>query len=161
MSEAQLILSATHRAAIEEHGQQSYPDECCGVLLGKIDGDQRIVEDLAPMANEWDEAEQRRRFLITPRELMRVEKEARGRGLDILGFYHSHPDAEPRPSEFDREHAWPWYIYPIVRIAGGKADGMRAWQLQDDRAGYYEIAVLGSEPASTSYSTVEQLDKSE
>lgn len=159
--ETSFILSAEQRASIEEHARRGYPDECCGVLLGRIDGDQRIVDDLTEMANEWDPEEQRRRFLITPDELMRVEKEARQRQLDILGFYHSHPDAPARPSEFDREHAWPWYIYPIVSVEQGQPAGIRAWQLRDDRSGYEEISIQDSASQETDYSTVEQSGKNE
>ncbi len=91
------------------------------------------------MENTWDAEERRRRFLITPGEYMRVEREADELGLSLIGFYHSHPNAEARPSEFDREHAWPWFVYPIVEVRDGKATRMRAWQLQDDRSGYDEL----------------------
>jgi proteasome lid subunit RPN8/RPN11 len=140
---ATLVLTAELRAEIERHAERAYPDECCGVMLGRQEeGDRRVVESLIEIENEWDEAERRRRFLITPQQVMRAEKQAREQGLDILGYYHSHPDAEPRPSEFDREHAWPWYSYPIVGVQKGKAVEVRVWQLLDDRSGYVEAALL-------------------
>jgi proteasome lid subunit RPN8/RPN11 len=76
-----------------------------------------------------------------PREFTRVEREADERGLTLLGFYHSHPDAPPRPSEFDREHAWPWFVYPIIGVQGGEPVEIRAWRLRDERDGYDELAL--------------------
>ena len=66
---------------------------------------------------------ERNRFLIDPLEQLRVEKDARARGLDVLGYYHSHPDHPARPSNYDREHAWPWYSYVIVSVQRGEPRG--------------------------------------
>lgn len=128
-------------AAIATHGEKTFPDECCGMLLGHEAEGQRIVEQLLPIANEWDADERRRRFLITPQEMMRAEREARQRGLDILGVYHSHPNAPARPSEFDREHAWPWYSYLIASVREGRFDVLTGWQLRDDRTAYDEVTI--------------------
>jgi proteasome lid subunit RPN8/RPN11 len=136
-----LKLTADQQAAMFEHAERTFPDECCGAIFGNVgDGSREIVE-LRAMENTWDEEERRRRFLITPAEYMRVEREADDRGLSLIGFYHSHPNAEARPSEFDREHAWPWFAYPIVEVRDGEAAGIRAWQLQDDRSGYDELTL--------------------
>jgi proteasome lid subunit RPN8/RPN11 len=67
---------------------------------------------------------------------MVADRAAEARGLDVVGWYHSHPDHPARPSEYDREHAWPWYSYIIVSVAKGVAGEMTSWRLQDDRAGY-------------------------
>ncbi|HUG16680.1 MAG TPA: M67 family metallopeptidase [Thermomicrobiales bacterium] len=128
-------------AAIARHGEATSPDECCGILLGTDTGGQRLVDRLLPIDNQWDEGERRRRFLIQPADLLRAEREARLTGLDVLGFYHSHPDAPARPSEFDREHAWPWYTYLIASIEQGAYAAMTGWQLKDDRTGYEEVVV--------------------
>ncbi len=137
-----VVLSASQREAVNRHAEATYPDECCGIMLGRqVDG-QRVVEQLIEIENEWDAEERRRRFLITPRDLMQAEKQARQADLDVLGFYHSHPDAPARPSEFDREHAWPFYSYLIAGVAQGKTVDLTGWQLRDDRSGYEEIEVL-------------------
>ena len=75
----------------------------------------------------------RNRFLVFPEDVLRVEKAARQRNLDVLGWYHSHPDAPARPSEFDRQHAWPWYSYVIVSVEAGEPRRMASWRLTDDR----------------------------
>ena len=138
---ATLKLSTDHQAAMFEHAEATYPDECCGAIFGTVDGDNRGIIRLRKMDNSWDPVERRRRFLITPAEYMRVEREADELGLNLIGFYHSHPNAEPRPSDFDREHAWPWFAYPIIEVRDGEAVGIRAWQLQDDREGYDELSL--------------------
>ncbi len=140
-TQATVVLTGDQRAAIDRHAEATYPDECCGIILGRqIDG-RRVVEQLIEIQNEWDAEERRRRFLITPRDLMQAEKQARQADLDVLGFYHSHPDAPARPSEFDREHAWPFYSYLIASVAQGKTVDLTGWQLRDDRSGYEKIDV--------------------
>ena len=139
---APVVLTAEQRAAIDRHAEATYPDECCGVILGRqIDG-KRIVEELVEIENQWDEVERRRRFLITPKQYMQAEKQATAAGLDLLGFYHSHPDAPARPSDFDREHAWPFYSYLIAGVSKGKTVDLTAWQLKDDRTGYEHAEVM-------------------
>jgi proteasome lid subunit RPN8/RPN11 len=138
---APVLLTRFQRAMIDRHAEATYPDECCGVLLGRqVDG-RRVVERLIEIDNQWDEEERRRRFLITPQQYMQAEKQAREAGLDLLGFYHSHPDAPAQPSEFDREHAWPFYSYLIASVADGTTVDLTAWQLRDDRSGYEQAEV--------------------
>jgi proteasome lid subunit RPN8/RPN11 len=91
----------------------------------------RIVERLEPMQNVFDPEQQRRRFAVDPLALIKAEKSASTDGTLVLGFYHSHPDHPARPSEFDREHAWPFYSYVIVSIAQGKPVDMTSWVLDD------------------------------
>ena len=136
-----LWLASELRAKIERHGEAAYPDECCGAIFGTVDGNSRTVIELRELENTWDPSERRRRFLITPGEYMRVEREADDAGLSLIGFYHSHPNAPAVPSTFDRDHAWPWFVYPIIEVRDGQAAGLRVWQLQDDRSGYDEVAV--------------------
>ncbi len=136
-----LAISTALRRSIELHAEATYPDECCGVILGNQEPGQRVVTKLIEIENEWDADERRRRFLITPDQYMQAERAARDLGLDILGFYHSHPNAPARPSEFDQEHAIPWYVYPIVSVKDGKATEMNGWQLRDDRSGYEPVEI--------------------
>lgn len=138
---ATVLLPPELLAEIAQHGETTYPDECCGILLGREIEGERSVERLVSIENSWDEAERANRFLIGPDDVMRAEREARHAGLDVLGFYHSHPDAEARPSEFDRDHAWPWYTYLITSIGNGKFVNITGWQLHDDRSGYQEATI--------------------
>jgi proteasome lid subunit RPN8/RPN11 len=136
---APMVLNAEQVQAIYRHAEATYPDECCGVILGQQVDRQRVVAELIEIENQWDEEERRRRFLITPKQYMQAEKQAREARLDLLGFYHSHPDAPARPSEFDREHAWPFYTYLIAGVAAGKTVELTGWQLRDDRSGYEQV----------------------
>jgi proteasome lid subunit RPN8/RPN11 len=98
-------------------------------MLGKEHAGRRVVERLEPLPNAFVEGEQYHRFSIDPRTLMKVEKRASDEGRLVLGFYHSHPDAPARPSEYDREHAWEFYSYVIVSIAKGQAVDTACWLL--------------------------------
>ena len=114
---------------------ETYPHECCGALLGR-DGDAgREVIDLLPLANRRDDSP-RNRFEVTPDDVRLAEKTAREKQIELIGWYHSHPDAPARPSEFDRDHAWPWYSYIIVSVQKGEPRDTTSWRLQDDRAAY-------------------------
>ena len=130
-----LVLTASQVREIEEEGVRAYPNECCGILVGRDLSDgacvRRIVERLEPIANTWDEAEQRRRFAIDPLALMKAEKAASAEGQVVLGFYHSHPDHPARPSETDRQYWWTFYSYVIVSIARGEAVEMTSWVLRE------------------------------
>ncbi len=144
-----LRLNQAQVEAIRRHGAGDYPNECCGILLGHANGAQKEVSEVVPLPNLRSEPEraqellplaapgresERNRFLIDPREQLRVEKDARARRLDVLGYYHSHPDHPARPSEYDRDHAWPWYSYLIVSVERGQAKDMTSWVLADDRS---------------------------
>ncbi|HYW83665.1 MAG: M67 family metallopeptidase [Spirochaetia bacterium] len=120
---------------MRRHGEETYPHECCGFMLGKAEeGMQRIVE-IRGQANERTESRENR-FLITPDQFKAAESAARKAGLQLVGIYHSHPDSPARPSEYDRDHAWPWFSYIIVSVKGGKADEANGWQLKEDRSGF-------------------------
>jgi proteasome lid subunit RPN8/RPN11 len=131
-----LVLTPAQIQQIEQEGAQTYPNECCGILIGRDVSDgtctRRIIERLEPMQNVFDETQQKRRFAVDPLALMRAEKSAAADGTLVVGFYHSHPDHPARPSEFDREHAWPFYSYIIVSIARGEAVDMTSWVLDEE-----------------------------
>lgn len=118
---------------IRQLGKKAYPDECCGFLLGQLDGTAKHVLTTVPVANEREATEKYHRFFIGPDTYQRCERQARERGMEVLGFYHSHPDAPARPSQYDIKHAWPWYSYIIVSVMKGKSDRLTSWVLQDDR----------------------------
>jgi proteasome lid subunit RPN8/RPN11 len=122
---------------IENHGMSCYPEECCGIILGKTDGGKRIVSDVFELHN-YQEENRRRRFFVTPGEYMRAERIATEKGLELLGFYHSHPDHPAIPSEFDREHALPWFTYVVLAVDRGEAKVMTAWELSESRDKFLE-----------------------
>ena len=126
----------SHLAAkIQAHGMETYPHECCGAILGRdVDGSREVLGLLA-LANRRDDSP-RNRFEVTPGDVQLADKTAAEQKLELIGWYHSHPDAPARPSEFDREHAWPWYSYIIVSVQSGMPREMNSWRLQDDRAAY-------------------------
>jgi proteasome lid subunit RPN8/RPN11 len=135
-----LVWTAEQWAAIRRHGEAGYPDEICGLLIGERAGGggvDKLVREVAPVENTWEQlGERRRRFRISPETFMREERRARAAGREILGFYHSHPDDQPRPSETDREFAWPSYSYVILAVERGRARVANSWVLRDDRSGY-------------------------
>jgi proteasome lid subunit RPN8/RPN11 len=152
-----LRISRQQLVAIQQHGAREYPSECCGVLLGKANGSEKEVAEVVPLKNlRHDPARaqellpvddpkietDRNRFLIDPLEQLRVEKDARGRGLEVLGYYHSHPDHPARPSQYDREYAWPWYSYVILSVERGIAKDLTCWVLAEDRAAFEPDAVV-------------------
>jgi proteasome lid subunit RPN8/RPN11 len=139
-----LILPEGIMEQIRGHGEQTYPHECCGFLFGSQEDGSRLVSEIRRQPNERTDSRENR-FLITPEQFRDAERAARKAGLLMLGIYHSHPDSPARPSEYDRDHAWPWYSYLILSVGRGAAGESRVWQLRDDRSGFdpreLEIAV--------------------
>ncbi len=127
-------------AKIQNHGEETYPEECCGVLFGRLNGGEKIVEDCFPLENARKENRQRR-FLITPDDYLKAEKESQERKCSILGFYHSHPDHPALPSQYDLEHAWPGYSYVIVSVKQGEPKIMTSWVMSEDRTKFQEETV--------------------
>lgn len=120
---------------INIQSEKEYPYECCGILIGKFEGDKsKTVEHILPISNARATQDKHNRFLITPDEIMRGELFARKNKMDVLGFYHSHPDHPAAPSKYDLEHAWPLYSYIIVSVAKGKAVHFTSWELKNDRS---------------------------
>ena len=130
---------------IRRHGAETYPNECCGALYGR-DG---IVTSTFALPNTTEEGP-RRRFLVRPQDYREAERRASELGLDLLGFYHSHPDHPARPSQYDLDHAWPFFSYIIVSVRAGHPEEMTSWRLLDDRSAFEPEAldVLGVESSS-------------
>lgn len=133
-----LVMPAELLSAIERHGEAAYPHEGCGILLGRVEGDIRIVTEVLPVENQREEVARRNRYLISPETIIAGEQAAEQKGLEVIGFFHSHPDHPARPSAFDREHAWPWYSYVITSVEHGRVSGSRSWRLLDDRSQFVE-----------------------
>ncbi len=129
---------------IREHGVRDYPYECCGLLLGHYEADAKVVRETYPISNAREESAKRNRFLIQPEDLMRGEKYARSKELEVVGFYHSHPDSPARPSQYDLEHAWPTYSYIIVSTSEGHSGDLYSWEQEPDRSKFNpeEIRVI-------------------
>jgi proteasome lid subunit RPN8/RPN11 len=134
---------------IESHGAETYPYECCGALLGREVNDSREILDLLPLANHRDDSPCNR-FEVTPDDVRLAEKTAREKRLELVGWYHSHPDHPARPSDFDRDHAWPWYSYIIVSVQERQPREMTSWRLKDDRSGYDPEAIESAVSSATS-----------
>lgn len=122
-------LSGALVEEIRREGESAYPAECCGVLGGRVAGIKEVVR-LVPVVNR--RTDDPRRYLISPDDLLRITLDLRRSALEVLGYYHSHPDHPAVPSEFDSQNAWPWYSYIIVRVDGGHAAELTCWVLEDD-----------------------------
>jgi proteasome lid subunit RPN8/RPN11 len=136
--------------AIRRHGEETFPHECCGALVGSGD---RIGHAVA-LPNTTEEGP-RRRFLVRPSDYKLAEQRASELGGELLGFYHSHPDHPARPSQFDLDHAWPTFAYVIVSVMSGAARDMTVWFLKEDRSRFDEGELNGDEnPDSDTASAV-------
>ena len=115
---------------VREHLEAGYPNEACGALIGQADGADHTVEEFRGMRNTitdrpWD------RYALDPLEQLRVQKDAESRGLEIVGFAHSHPDHPAIPSRFDAEHGWSFYSYVVASVQQGTLLQARSWRLDD------------------------------
>lgn len=143
-------LSEAQVAAIQQHAAQAFPQECCGALLGDVEGERKSVREVRPLANTFTpsrefeatvadtdvEIGQERRYLVSPDEMFALMQEERRAQRKVLGFYHSHPNHPAQPSEYDRVWASAWYTYIIVSVQDGRPAEMTAWQLDDDRQAF-------------------------
>lgn len=149
-----LEIPASELAAIATHGERAYPEECCGFLIGhpSDEGDDGADADggdpgacaavvRAKAAENTRDDERARRYTIAPEVVLHTLRAARADGLEIIGYYHSHPDHPAEPSAFDREHAWPGVSYLIVPVTDGRAGAARSWRLTEDSDGFVEEAV--------------------
>jgi len=137
---SRLVISPRHLQTVGRHATMSYPDECCGVLIGRALEEATVVERVLSVGNERQDS-RHNRYLISPETVLAAQKEARALGLDVVGYYHSHPDHPARPSDFDREHAWPWVSYLIVSLQGRKVVDIRSWRLSEDRERFDEEGI--------------------
>jgi proteasome lid subunit RPN8/RPN11 len=132
----QIKLNDRDLEKIRKHGEADYPNECCGFLLGKSDNDIKTVIKTRPVVNSREQENRYNRYFIPPEEYMRIERQARDEDLEVIGVYHSHPDAEARPSQYDLDHSWPFYSYVIVSIKKQKAENLTSWKLREDRTDF-------------------------
>ena len=136
MERPTLVVRAAADARIRRHGLEAYPHECCGALIGR----DRVVTEAVALPNATAEGA-RRRFLVRPADYREAERRATESGAELLGFYHSHPDAPARPSRYDLDHAWPVFAYVIVAVEHGVPRAMTSWRLREDRSAFDEEPV--------------------
>jgi proteasome lid subunit RPN8/RPN11 len=144
MTEHPVQLGPSVANAIRRHGEETYPHECCGALVGTG----RAVTLAVPLPNTTEEGP-RRRFLVRPSDYRLAERRALEACGELLGFYHSHPDHPARPSQFDLDHAWPNFAYVILAVAAGRARDMTVWWLKEDRTSFEEGNLNGDENSDT------------
>ena len=158
-----LQMSAAHLQQICDHAQRTYPEECCGLLLGHLEPntDRKKLVEVWETLNAW-EVEQKEavscssdsgqrnskadRYRIDPEDLLQAQQYGRDRQLNVIGIYHSHPDHSAMPSECDRAIAWSSYSYLIISVAQGRAIDHRSWRL-DDRHQFQPEALVSLDPA--------------
>lgn len=131
----EIRLEGGTAAAVRRHAAETYPDECCGAMLGRSEDGVRTVARVVRIDNARTDSA-RNRFLVTDRDYLRAERRAAEEGLELIGFYHSHPDHPARPSRYDLEHAFPAFSYVIVSVDAGRPDRMTSWVLRDDRSAF-------------------------
>ncbi|TAE53084.1 MAG: M67 family peptidase [Nostocales cyanobacterium] len=144
-------LTPNHIEIIKNHAQKTYPEECCGLILGHIKNEIKTVIEIIPTENAWNTESQifqtlteethskNRRYAIAPQIMLQTQKSARDRNLNIIGIFHSHPDHPAKPSEWDRIYAWPEYSYIIVTVANGKAGELNSFTLDENHQFQPEI----------------------
>ncbi len=125
---------------IQAHGEEAYPEEGAGFLLG-ADGPTRRVKAILPLSNSREHSARHNRYLLTPQDYLKGESEADRLGLTLLGVFHSHPDHPNRPSEYDREWAQPFFSYLITSVHSGKAVESASWRLAEDRSAFVEEGI--------------------
>jgi len=126
---------------LEQHAARDYPNECCGILLGKVEGARRTITAVFPVENARQDSA-RNRYLIRPEDFLNAIDNAERRGVEVLGFYHSHPDQPAQPSRFDQEHAWPWVVYLIHSVMNGAAAETTAWTMAMDRSAFIREEII-------------------
>ena len=127
---------------ILEHAKAGYPHECCGLLLGNLTSPKRVTDAVGAENTNKERAVDR--YEMNPDELLKIEREARQAGLEVVGVYHSHPDHPSSPSEFDRQRGWPEYSYIIVAVKGGTETEAKSWTFieEDEPFGEEELKVV-------------------
>lgn len=138
MSQYRIRVPAQCQAQMNRHAEEAFPEECCGVMFGR-DGDDNVREIIEVQAVENTKDENRkRRYLIEPAALLKAERYAREQGFDVVGIYHSHPNHPSQASDFDRDHAMPYWSYLIISCMDGKSAQVQSWRLKEDRSAFDE-----------------------
>lgn len=134
-------ISAELREQMRAMGEKAYPNEGCGIFLGTFGDPVEVLEVREGTNLREDRA--RDRYILDPKDILRAEKDARERGLEVVGFWHTHPDHPAHPSQYDADHAWTDYVYLIMAIHAGKQVDMNAFVLRQEQPPEF-----GPEPVS-------------
>jgi len=139
-----LVLPPEFETIIRDDGKSAYPNECCGILIGSVNdaSGAKVVRHAQAIRNAQTDSEQYHRFLITPEDMLEAELTARKLKADVIGFYHSHPDHPSAPSEYDKDHALPFYSYVIVAVEKGADRVLTSWELAADRTVFSQETIL-------------------
>jgi proteasome lid subunit RPN8/RPN11 len=133
-----ITVTEKHLEEIKAHGEATYPYECGGMLIGTLGADgSKKVHETFPLENSSPE-DQKNRVLILPKDVLRAERYARSQKLEVIGYYHSHPEDRAVPSQYDLDHALPVWSYIITSVIGGKAVDVRSWVMENDRSKFNE-----------------------
>lgn len=123
--------------AIEAHATRDYPHECGGMLIGRFEEGFKQVLETFPIENAREDS-RHNRILLLPKDVLRAEKYARENKLDVVGYYHSHPNTPAVPSQYDLDHALPVWSYVIASVIDGTAVDVRSWEMREDRSQFDE-----------------------
>jgi proteasome lid subunit RPN8/RPN11 len=137
-----IVLQKALQLQIFQQMEHTFPNEGGGFLLGKREGENVYIHDVIAVENVFESAEQYHRYAMTPQNWATMEDQADERGLSLVGYYHSHPNAPAIPSEFDRVHALPNFVYIITSVLNGKSSDQRVWLLKDDRSAFEAYPLL-------------------
>lgn len=124
-------LKKEHMDVITAHAREGYPHEVCGIIMGHFNDSANMAIEVRRAAN-LNKERAHDRYEMDPKDILKAEREGRDNGVEIIGYYHSHPDHPDRPSEFDRERAWPAYSYLIASVMGGKDVTTRSWVINEE-----------------------------
>ncbi|NOT48075.1 MAG: M67 family metallopeptidase [Acidobacteria bacterium] len=133
-----IVLNAQILHAIAAHAESDYPHECGGMLIGKFEDDKKTVVETFPLENAREEEARHNRVLILPKDVLIAERYAREKKLDVVGYYHSHPESPAVPSQYDLEHALPVWSYVIASVIEGKVVDIFSWEMENDRSKFNE-----------------------
>jgi proteasome lid subunit RPN8/RPN11 len=120
------------REGMRRMGESAYPYEGCGILIGRPGSPAEVTEVRGATNTRGPEDRGRDRYLMDPADIMRAQRDADDDGLDIVGFWHTHPDHPSRPSQYDADHAWPGYVYVIISVQQGHAASEQGWVLETE-----------------------------
>ncbi|OKH51990.1 Mov34/MPN/PAD-1 family protein [Scytonema sp. HK-05] len=147
-----LKLLPKHLQTMSAHAETTYPEECCGIILGNLTSEGKTVVEVMPTENAWNaetaaelpgddtlDYSKRQRYAIAPQVMLQAQREARDSKLNIIGIYHSHTDHPAIPSEYDQKLAWQEYSYIIVSVQNGKAGDIKSWSLDDNHQFQQEV----------------------
>jgi proteasome lid subunit RPN8/RPN11 len=140
MAESSIFLDQKLLDRMLAHASLTYPEECCGLMIGEFRQGTAMkkVTFSRAVVNVFEKSERYHRYTIDPREYVSIENEAEKSGKEVVGIYHSHPNASPRPSQYDHNDAWPTLSYVVIEVRERKPIDVASWRLKDDKSSFLE-----------------------